>query len=111
MLSGGFFSLQFVQDLGLFVVPFTSVATVAVDDTITFENGATFADGIFVFEKDELAAEPETDANDGVSDKDATSTTDTAASPKTGDVAPIAALAVVMMGAFGAMVVASKKRA
>ena len=36
---------------------------------------------------------------------------DNSASPKTGDVAPIAALAVVMMGAFGAMVVASKKRA
>ena len=32
-------------------------------------------------------------------------------STKTGDVAPIAALAVVLMGAFGAMVVASKKRA
>ena len=42
-------------------------------------------------------------------DFDADKTTN--ASPKTGDVAPIAALAVVMMGAFGAMVVASKKRA
>lgn len=104
----GLVASQFVQDLGGFVVPFTSVATVAVDDTITFENGSTFADGIFVFDKGELAAEPETDANDGVSDK---ATTDNTTSPKTGDVAPIAALAVVMMGAFGAMVVASKKRA
>ena len=67
----------------------------------------SFVDGVFVFDKGELAAEPEADKNDGVSDK----TTDNTASPKTGDVAPIAALAVVMMGAFGAMVVASKKRA
>jgi hypothetical protein len=54
--------------------------------------------------------------NDGVSDTDTTATTTAASqtaatSPKTGDVAPIAALAVVMMGACGAMVVASKKRA
>jgi hypothetical protein len=53
--------------------------------------------------------------NDGVSDTDTTATTTAsttaATSPKTGDVAPIAALAVVMMGACGAMVVASKKRA
>ena len=54
--------------------------------------------------------------NDGVSDTTTADTTTAAAannsaSPKTGDVAPIAALAVVMMGACGAMVVASKKRA
>jgi hypothetical protein len=52
--------------------------------------------------------------NDGVASETATTTaaSETAASsPKTGDVAPIAALAVVMMGACGAMVVASKKRA
>jgi hypothetical protein len=55
--------------------------------------------------------------NDGVSDTDTTAATTAAASttaatsPKTGDVAPIAALAVVMMGACGALVVASKKRA
>ena len=50
--------------------------------------------------------------NAGQADADATKpAADNTASPKTGDVAPIAALAVVMMGAFGAMVVASKKRA
>ena len=51
--------------------------------------------------------------NDGVSDTTtaAAASTTTTNSPKTGDVAPIAALAVVMMGACGAMVVASKKRA
>ena len=52
--------------------------------------------------------------NDGVSDNTTTAAAAAAnnsASPKTGDVAPIAALAVVMMGACGAMVVASKKRA
>ena len=50
--------------------------------------------------------------NAGQADADTkTPATDTTSSPKTGDVAPIAALAVVMMGAFGAMVVASKKRA
>jgi hypothetical protein len=51
--------------------------------------------------------------NDGVaSETTTTAASQTAASsPKTGDVAPIAALAVVMMGACGAMVVASKKRA
>ena len=48
-------------------------------------------------------------AKDNAGQADADKTTD--ASPKTGDVAPIAALAVVMMGAFGAMIVASKKRA
>ena len=48
--------------------------------------------------------------NAGQADADKPAT-DTTSSPKTGDVAPIAALAVVMMGAFGAMVVASKKRA
>ena len=48
-------------------------------------------------------------AKDNAGQADADKTTN--ASPKTGDVAPIAALAVVMMGAFGAMVVASKKRA
>lgn len=47
-------------------------------------------------------------AKDNAGQADADKST---SSPKTGDVAPIAALAVVMMGAFGAMVVASKKRA
>lgn len=103
-------AVKFDQNLGVIVKDFVKVATVAVDDTITFDNNATFVDGVFVFDKGELAAEPEADKNDGVSDT-TTPATDNTASPKTGDVAPIAALAVVMMGAFGAMVVASKKRA
>ena len=49
--------------------------------------------------------------NDGVSDTTTAAAASTTNSPKTGDVAPIAALAVVMMGACGAMVVASMKRA
>jgi hypothetical protein len=83
--------------------------------TITFD-ASNFNTGIFIF--DGVAAESN---NDGVSDTTTAGTTsDTAAttasttaatSPKTGDVAPIAALAVVMMGACGALVVASKKRA
>ena len=56
---------------------------------------------VVIFDVDDAAAKD----NAGQADSDKTS------SPKTGDVAPIAALAVVMMGAFGAMVVASKKRA
>lgn len=99
---------KFDTELGTLVKDFVKVATVEVGKTITFDNDATFVEGVFVFDKGELAAEPEADKNDGVSDK---ATTDNTNSPKTGDVAPIAALAVVMMGAFGAMVVASKKRA
>jgi hypothetical protein len=71
------------------------------------------ASGVYLFDYVEDASQ-----NDGVSDTDTTASTTAAAasttaatSPKTGDVAPIAALAVVMMGACGAMVVASKKRA
>jgi hypothetical protein len=67
--------------------------------------------GVYLFDTVDDASQ-----NDGVSDTDTTATTTAASttaatSPKTGDVAPIAALAVVMMGACGAMVVASKKRA
>ena len=62
--------------------------------------------GTYIF--DEVAAAAD---NAGQSDADTKPATDNTSSPKTGDVAPIAALAVVMMGAFGAMVVASKKRA
>ena len=102
--------VKFDQNLGTVVKDFVKVATVAVDKTITFDNNASFVDGVFVFDKGELAAEPEADKNDGVSDTTKPAT-DNTASPKTGDVAPIAALAVVMMGAFGAMVGASKKRA
>ena len=58
---------------------------------------------VVIFDVDADAAKD----NAGQADADKTTTS----SPKTGDVAPIAALAVVMMGAFGAMVVASKKRA
>ena len=101
---------KFDETFGELVKDFVKVATVKVDDTITFTNGSTLISGVFVFDKGELAAEPEADKNDGVSDT-TTPSTDNTASPKTGDVAPIAALAVVMMGAFGAMVVASKKRA
>ena len=87
-----------------------NVATVKVDGTYAFDSSADWADGIFVFDEGTVEEEPTTDANDGVSDASKPAT-DNTASPKTGDVAPIAALAVVMMGAMGAMVVASKKRA
>ena len=56
-------------------------------------------------------AAPSNDDYKNAGQADADKTTDSTSSPKTGDVAPIAALAVVMMGAFGAMVAASKKRA
>ena len=62
--------------------------------------------GTYIFDEVAVAAD-----NAGQSDADTKPATDNTSSPKTGDVAPIAALAVVMMGAFGAMVVASKKRA
>lgn len=109
----GYARTELDQNYGL-VVPFNKLATVKVDSTIVFDKEAVYGDGIFVFDKGELAEEPTTDNNDGVSDAATTApaaTNNTAASPKTGDVAPIAALAVVMMGACGAMVVASKKRA
>jgi hypothetical protein len=91
-----------------------SLGTTDATGTITFSAG-NFNSGIFIFD-----GAVDESQNDGVSDTTTTTTTtataatsaDTAAtSPKTGDVAPIAALAVVMMGACGAMVVASKKRA
>ena len=103
---------KFDVEAGTLVQDFVKVATVEVGKTITFDNDASYVDGIFVFDKGEAASN-----NDGVSDSDATTAASDAAastttsSPKTGDVAPIAALAVVMMGACGAMVVASKKRA
>jgi hypothetical protein len=80
------------------------------DDAFT---SSYIVSGTYIFDTVEDASQ-----NDGVNDEATTAATtaapaaDTAAtSPKTGDVAPIAALAVVMMGACGAMVVASKKRA
>jgi hypothetical protein len=89
----------------------------AVDATSKFTfNMTDFTNGLIIFDGVEVESN-----NDGVSDTTTAGTSaDTAAttasataatSPKTGDVAPIAALAVVMMGACGAMVVASKKRA
>lgn len=68
------------------------------DVTFSVINGQS----IVIFDVDADAAKD----NAGQADADKSTS-----SPKTGDVAPIAALAVVMMGAFGAMVVASKKRA
>lgn len=104
------FQTKFDIETGAQYYEFNKVAEVAVNEVITFDLAPTYVDGqVFIFDKGELAAEPEADKNDGVSDT--TATTDNTTSPKTGDVAPIAALAVVMMGAFGAMVVASKKRA
>lgn len=104
------FTTKFDIETGAQYYEFNKIAEVAVNDVITFDSNPTYVDGqVFIFDKGELTAEPEADKNDGVSDT--TATTDNTTSPKTGDVAPIAALAVVMMGAFGAMVVASKKRA
>jgi hypothetical protein len=76
------------------------------DDTFTTNY---IVSGTYIFDTVDDASQ-----NDGVADETTTtaaSSTTAATSPKTGDVAPIAALAVVMMGACGAMVVASKKRA
>jgi hypothetical protein len=82
----------------------------------TFDLPLNFASStgyVLIFDQGEAESN-----NDGVSETTTTTTAaaatsaETAAtSPKTGDVAPIAALAVVMMGACGAMVAASKKRA
>ena len=82
------------------------VGTAEVGKTFSFENLKSLS-GTFVFDQAADAAN-----NDGVADTTTTAAAaSTTSSPKTGDVAPIAALAVVMMGACGAMVVASKKRA
>ena len=106
------FQTKFDIETGAQYYEFNKIAEVAVNDVITFDSNPTYVDGqVFIFDKGELAAAPEEDKNDGVSDTTTPATGDTAKSPETGDVAPIAALAVIMMGAFGAMVVASKKRA
>lgn len=83
------------------------VGTAEIGKTFSFENLKSLS-GTFVFDQAADAAN-----NDGVADTTTTAAAaaSTTSSPKTGDVAPIAALAVVMMGACGAMVVASKKRA
>ena len=91
------------------------VANVASDIDVStpygkFDVTLNFVDGqaILIFDQGAEASN-----NDGVADTTTTTAAaaNNSASPKTGDVAPIAALAVVMMGACGAMVVASKKRA
>ena len=90
------------------------VANVASDIDVStpygkFDVTLNFVDNqaILIFDKGAEASN-----NDGVADTTtAAAAANNSASPKTGDVAPIAALAVVMMGACGAMVVASKKRA
>ena len=91
------------------------VANVASDIDVStpygkFDVSLNFVDGqaILIFDQGAEASN-----NDGVADTTTTAAAaaNNSASPKTGDVAPIAALAVVMMGACGAMVVASKKRA
>lgn len=91
-------------EMGASIYPISTVASnVSVSDSkFTFDVTFTGDDNIIIFDQASDAS-----ANDGAADKTTTSTS----SPKTGDVAPIAALAVVMMGACGAMVVASKKRA
>ena len=82
------------------------VGTAEIGKTFSFENLKSLS-GTFVFDQAADATN-----NDGVADTTTTAAAaNNSASPKTGDVAPIAALAVVMMGACGAMVVASKKRA
>ncbi len=89
------------------------VANVASDIDVStpygkFDVTLNFVDGqaILIFDQGAEASN-----NDGVADTTTAAAASTTNSPKTGDVAPIAALAVVMMGACGAMVVASKKRA
>lgn len=86
------------------IAGFIELGTSEIGGKVTFDNLNSLS-GVFLFDEGVAA-----DKNDGVSDT-TTPAADNTASPKTGDVAPIAALAVVMMGAFGAMVVASKKRA
>lgn len=88
------------------IAGFIELGTSEIGGKVTFENLNSLS-GTFLFDAGVAA-----DKNDGVADEETKApAADNTASPKTGDVAPIAALAVVMMGAFGAMVVASKKRA
>ena len=93
------------HEMGAQIYPIGTVAS-NVDvsaDKFTVDVAFTDDNGVIIFDQAEVADK------DNAGQADADKTTDKA--PKTGDVAPIAALAVVMMGAFGAMVVASKKRA
>lgn len=85
---------------------FIDLGTSAIGGKVSFPNTVSLS-GTFLFD---IGAEA--DVADATTPAENAGTADKAdSSPKTGDVAPIAALAVVMMGAFGAMVVASKKRA
>ncbi len=95
-------------EMGASIYPISTVATdVAISDTkFTFDVTFTGDSDVIIFDQAGDASN-----NDGVADTTTAAAANNSASPKTGDVAPIAALAVVMMGACGAMVVASKKRA
>ena len=95
-------------EMGASIYPISTVATdVSIADSkFTFDVAFTGDDNIIIFDQAGDASN-----NDGVADTTTAAAASTTNSPKTGDVAPIAALAVVMMGACGAMVVASKKRA
>ena len=95
-------------EMGASIYPISTVATdVAISDTkFTFDVTFTGDSDVIIFDQAGDASN-----NDGVADTTTAAAASTTNSPKTGDVAPIAALAVVMMGACGAMVVASKKRA
>ena len=95
-------------EMGASIYPISTVATdVSIADSkFTFDVAFTGDDDIIIFDQAGDASN-----NDGVADTTTAAAASTTNSPKTGDVAPIAALAVVMMGACGAMVVASKKRA
>ena len=94
--------------MGAPIYPISTVATdVAISDTkFTFDVTFTGDSDVIIFDQAGDASN-----NDGVADTTTAAAANNSSSPKTGDVAPIAALAVVMMGACGAMVVASKKRA
>ena len=81
----------------------------AVGSTYEFASDS-FVNHTIIIDKSTVESKDDAGQADADTTKPAdTATTDTA--KKMGDTAPIAALAVVMLGAFGAMVVASKKRA
>ena len=91
--------------MGTKIYPITTV-----DENVSIADKSFVFDVTFTGDEDVIVFDQATVADkDNAGQADADKPAD--ASPKTGDVAPIAALAVVMMGAFGAMVVASKKRA
>ena len=100
-------SPSYDHEMGAQIYPLGTVASNVDVSADKFTVGVAFTgdDGVIIFDQAEVADK------DDAGQADADKTTDSTSSPKTGDVAPIAALAVVMMGAFGAMVVASKKRA